>query len=281
MHSIFPYSAILSIASWLVPGTQRAEWLAEWKSELWYALRRSDTDVDMASRMRSGAIAFCLGAFSDARWLKRHHRSNSPRVWLECPLTALLILVVLAAVNAFAVRLFGRQQAIVFSRNPLEHLLMIVLALGIVPATAPLFLGGVPANRHARAWPMAVGRWVFFAIKIALLLVIVFCGSINFLAPLTSGQIQPHGLLVGYVLAFRWAIIDQRKRCPVCLRLVTCPTQIGQSSRTFLEWCGTEYLCVRGHGMLYVPEFQTSCYDAQRWMQLDPSWRAVFSSRRE
>jgi hypothetical protein len=84
-------------------------------------------------------------------------------------------------------------------------------------------------------------------------------------------------MLFGYVLAFRWILIDQRRRCPVCLRLLSHPTRIGGLSHVFLEWCGTEFICARGHGLLHVPEVATSSYGSQRWPPLDPSWSSLFS----
>ena len=47
--------AILRSAAWLVPGEQRAEWLAEWNAELWYVRKAG-------SRQATG---FCLGAFQE------------------------------------------------------------------------------------------------------------------------------------------------------------------------------------------------------------------------
>ena len=84
-------------------------------------------------------------------------------------------------------------------------------------------------------------------------------------------------LIVGTIVALRWALNDQRQRCPVCLRLLTGPTRIGGASQTFLEWYGTELMCAQGHGLLYVLEIPTSCYSTQRWQYLDPSWSSLFS----
>ena len=84
-------------------------------------------------------------------------------------------------------------------------------------ATTSLALGEYPAGRHSPPRATRLRRWIFLAIKFPLLILIVFCGSLD-LASIASTQIQPHGLLVGYVLAFRWALMDQRKRSPVCLR---------------------------------------------------------------
>jgi len=58
--------------------------------------------------------------------------------------------------------------------------------------------------------------------------------------------------------------------------LLTNPTRIGRASQTFLEWYGTEFLCLKGHGLLHVPEIPTT-YSTQRWQDLDPSWGSLFS----
>ena len=86
--------AILRSASLLVPGPQRAEWLAEWSAELWHVNR--------------GATAFCLGAFRDACWLRRNNPAPfaSRTFSLRSPLSCLLLLAALAAVSIyFALRL--------------------------------------------------------------------------------------------------------------------------------------------------------------------------------
>jgi hypothetical protein len=36
-----------------------------------------------------------------------------------------------------------------------------------------------------------------------------------------------------------------------------------------LEWNCTELMCLRGHGLLYVPESPTSWFRAQRWFYLE------------
>lgn len=51
---------ILRGASFLIGRPQRAEWLAEWRAELWYV-----------SRSGKNATGFCLGAINDALCLKR------------------------------------------------------------------------------------------------------------------------------------------------------------------------------------------------------------------
>ena len=157
------------------------------------------------------------------------------------------------------------------------YLLIIVLAVSILPATTSLPLGEYPADGHRPPRATRARRWIFLGIKLALILPIVFCGTLDLAPIISSSGIQPHAMLAGYVLAFRWALIDQRRRCPVCLRLLTNPTRIGQRSQTFLEWYGTELICDKGHGLLHVTEIPTSCYSAQRWLYLDSSWSGLFS----
>ena len=417
--------AILRAAAWLVPGSLRGEWLAEWQSELWY--------------VESNAVSFCVGAFRDARWVRRN--GPKPRARLTSPVYCILFLSALAALTLLlAVRLplpravllpsphpdarnlvmisAGRRQqirieqflaleqripyrfrsmafyrlvpggrlSVAVASNNLFDLLQIPIAAGsgnrlvltraawgkyfhsdphmvggvleiagqkatfagvipedlwdlpghadawllqdpsriaqlptgtrgyvlarlgtpapaaahwqfeqfecsslarenllaaylmitlfsllLVSASTTLSLGEYPANRAMR-WR----RWMFFGVKIALLLPIVLCGSLDLASPFAEG-LQPHGLIIGTVVAMRWALSDQRRRCPVCLRVLSNPTRIGGPSHVFLEWYGTELICGQGHGLLYVPEIPTSCYSTQRWQNLDASWSTLFS----
>ena len=79
------------------------------------------------------------------------------------------------------------------------------------------------------------------------------------------------------ILALRWVITDQQRRCPVCLRLLTNPVRIGTPSRTFLEWYGAESTCSRGHGLLHVSEISSSYSEKPQWLRLGDSWSGLFS----
>jgi hypothetical protein len=253
--------AILRIGAWLVPAEQRAEWLAEWRAELWYVEQSGERQT----------IGFCLGSFRDALWLWR----NSPpdaRAWLrlELPAQCLGFLGLAAAVCVpFSLRL--HIPGIPLLPNGDSFLLMLMTAVMSLPmllGITPLRLGEYPANRSG--W-----RWAFFASKIALLLPLVFLAALN-LWPII-GPLSLDCMSFGYVIAFRWALIDQRRRCPECLRLLKHPALIGQASHTFLEWYGTEFVCPSGHGLLHVPEIPTVSFRTQRWMYLDRSWSGLFS----
>jgi len=168
-------------------------------------------------------------------------------------------------------------------RQPFSiFLFALMLACLALPATTPLPLGDYPRTSESLFWATRRRRWIFLSLKIALILPIVYCGSLSLaycrssLDPITSQYIQVFFSFTGCLFAFRWALRDQRQRCPVCLRLLTNPARVGQPSRNFLAWNGTELMCNRGHGLLHVPEIATSWFSTQRWLYLDPSWNGLF-----
>ena len=85
-------------------------------------------------------------------------------------------------------------------------------------------------------------------------------------------------LIVLCTVAFRWALKDQRARCPVCLRVLTKPVRVGVGSSGFLGWNGIEMMCCMGHGLLYLPESPSDHFHDPRWVTLDSSWRVLFDS---
>ena len=95
-----------------------------------------------------------------------------------------------------------------------------------------------------------------------LLLLIVAYGAADLVR--TPGQINVAVLTL--FLVIRWAILDQRRRCPTCLRILDKPVRIGSSSRILLEWSGTELLCLRGHGVMHVPQTPAIWFSRPRWM---------------
>ena len=162
-------------------------------------------------------------------------------------------------------------------------LLALAFACLALPATTSLSLGEYSAHRDRLPVTVRIRRWMFLFVKTSLVLLIVSFTAID-LADLSSsvhsvsGQyIQLAVLSFGFLFGFRWVLRDQRKRCPVCLRLLTNPAHVGQSSRNFLAWNGTELICAGGHGLLHVPDMPTSWFSTQRWLYLDPSWSGLFS----
>jgi hypothetical protein len=145
-------------------------------------------------------------------------------------------------------------------------------------AFACVFVAFMPCDSSGRH-PRRIGprRGLFLAAKALLVLPIVLFGSLDLATVVSS--LSPLYLdlaLFGSIFAVRWINADQRKRCPVCLRLLVNPVRIGESSRILLEWHGTELMCLRGHGLLYVPEWPAIWSGRQRWMGLGTSWGGLF-----
>ncbi len=130
----------------------------------------------------------------------------------------------------------------------------------IAPATTSFPARGVAGVR----W------WAFLLAKIALLMSTVYsCASLGFSCETPFAAIFMLAAWPGGILAVRWALTDQQRRCPVCLRPLSNPVRFGKASQTFLGWYGTELMCSQGHGVLRVPEIAGNCCSEQRWVKLD------------
>ncbi len=286
MRSRFPsrstsiYRVMLRGAALLVPYSEREEWLMEWESELWHFGNSSGIAHDSSVQSRRSMVRFCLGSFRDAMWIRRNHPSvaRGDRLWLRSPIQCAAVLGTLATLTWLIAHLESLLQP-PYKGRPflLGQLFVIGTALLLLRISTTFALGEYPATLHSRTRPARLYRWLFLALKIALILPIVFFGTLDLGPIVASAGVRPHVTLIGYILAFRWVLIDQRRRCPVCLRLLTNPVRIGQPSHTMLDWYGTELICSKGHGLLHVPETRTSSYGTQRWLYLDSSWRGLFS----
>jgi hypothetical protein len=165
-----------------------------------------------------------------------------------------------------------------YAREPFVFFVFATLmALLALPATTSLPLGEYPYNPRQQSLGLRLRRWLFFTAKLALILPVVCFASLD--AAQMFGDTQSVQLIVTFALAlaaFRWMLHDQRRRCPVCLQILRNPVHVGEPSRNFLAWNGTELICVVGHGFLHVPEMPTSWFSTQRWLYLDASWRTIF-----
>jgi len=152
-----------------------------------------------------------------------------------------------------------------------------LLALLALPATTSLPLGEYPYNPRQQSLLLRLRRWLFLAAKLMLILPVVCFASLDVAQAFSDTQsVQLIVTFAAMLAALRWALQDQRRRCPVCLQVLRNPVRVGQPSRNFLAWNGTELICVVGHGFLHVPELPTSWFSTQRWLYLDASWRSIF-----
>ncbi|HZS56870.1 MAG TPA: hypothetical protein VFA65_20865 [Bryobacteraceae bacterium] len=269
------YRGILRAAALLLPRSERPEWLTEWNSELWYLVSANCPAACFSLK----ATCFCLGSWKDAAWLRRNGECHmfAPRLWLRSPVLCVSFLTVLAAVTtALAFYESLLQSPYVDRRFALAQLFQIAVAILILPATTPMTLGAGGAAAELPSHWTRLRWWLFLVVKATLILPIVFCGTLDFGPFIASSGLRPQAMLIGYFLGFRWLLVDQRKRCPVCLRQLTNPIRIGQASSTVLDWYGTELMCEKGHGLMYVPGTLANSYSTHRWLRLDSSWRSLF-----
>ena len=205
------YHTILRTASLVAPGDRRADWLDGWRSDLWYVPRR-------------GATRFCLGAFRDALWLRRNNPNPRPGIGIhvESPLSCLGLLAILAAI-CLAIMVHVPCAGLEspggigdFARGMAG---MLILSFGLLAATRAA-MGRSGREPHPMTWRARLRLGIFLALKIALIQPILLCGLLvcSALAPVGA-----MGLWAFWALPCHWVLKDQRRRCPVCLRLAHRP----------------------------------------------------------
>jgi hypothetical protein len=159
----------------------------------------------------------------------------------------------------------------------------IILAVLLMLLTMNSSIGEYGNGAHKPSLVRRSRFWAFLVIKIAFILATVYFVSLDLGCSLVQPFSQPSGILQGVsalvlcFLSLNWAFRDQQRRCPVCLRRLSHPVEVGQLSRTFLAWSGTELICERGHVLLHIPGNPTSWFDVQRWVCLDRSWQFLFA----
>jgi hypothetical protein len=163
------------------------------------------------------------------------------------------------------------------------YLFALFLAILALPAITTVFstesnFASLPIRFSAR-----VRRSAFFASKILLIVAIAYFAGLD-LGYWGFPDYSPTAELLQFAATFgislfglRWALKDQSRRCPVCLRRVTHPAQVGIASCNFLGWNGTEMVCMGGHALLHVPGLPTSWFSRERWLFLDTSWDFLFA----
>jgi hypothetical protein len=245
-------ASIASPDAWLLPGKVDA-WLLEDAAGI--DTLSADSMGYVVARMQSSLTK----AASQDRWHMTVPNKNGGVDGFACT----------------SVRQYAREPFVSFAFAAL-------LALLALPATTSLPLGEYPFNRRQQPLSLRLRRWIFFAAKLMLILFFVCFASLDvaqMFAPAQTADLQCAQMIVAFaatLAALRWTLRDQRRRCPVCLQLLRHPVRVGQPSRNFLAWNGTELICVVGHGFLHVPELPTSWFSTQRWLYLDASWKSIF-----
>jgi len=174
------------------------------------------------------------------------------------------------------------------TRGPWDmYLFAVFLAFLSLPAVTSVSMAESSFSSHQPSWQARLCRAGFLATKVGLLLPIAYFLPLDLAywhTPSYSVAAEYVQLIATFSLCLfglRWVLLDQRRRCPVCLRRVSNPAQVGDASRTFLAWNGTEMICLGGHTLLHVPGLPTSWFSTQRWLYLDNSWDFLFAGPSE
>ena len=258
-HSRLDHS-LLQLGQRLVPAAERSEWLRSWEAELWYMHIRQTRPGHHRS--------LTFGLLRDALWL----RTDSWRIALSgTALLCLFLLATLVGLAALPAFVFAGSWRI-FAHFLLAELPRFAVASSLIILVS--YAGAVGSIfRNASG---TVLRWfqarAFFAAKVALLLQITFLPSTDLCLPLETRNLfvaMPLQLLCFVILALlglRWSFLDDEHRCKHCLRSLASPARVGRPSWNFLEYNGTELACRDGHGLLTIPEIETSWCRSSAWI---------------
>jgi hypothetical protein len=284
---------LLGCASFLIPQSMRQEWMCEWLGELWH-VRKSVPSICIP-------WLFCIGSVSDAWFIMRHSTARCERNWLQSPWSCLFLLFgTLIPPCVTAICLPGSRTLIRLAMhtdlrpflgplhfqvsgsppNPVDQQ---ILLLRVTLILSWLVLTAVNTNFHfalqirtkdLRALALRL-RWAaFLCAKLLMIIPLVFLSELDVAQMIGARYVGFAEMAVsvsGLSLLFRWAVQDQRLRCPECLSRVQHPVQVGNAAHLLLDTQVTEYVCPRDHGFLQFDHETVDDLPHSRWigMQLN------------
>ena len=263
---------LLQMAGRLVPSAERADWRRSWYAELWHAQhhrrhRNTFTTADLL-----------VGVAADALWIRTESWKRRLTGTASLCLFALLSSSMLALMIGAGMSGGWRPLGIYIQGHRSCSLVGSVLVVFVAFATSP----SKPQEQSSTSKvTVLLRRQLFFAFKVLLVLLLAFLLSVDLSItlhrelPNTADLFQVLDCVVLALVGLRWAFEDQELRCKRCLRMLTTPARVGRPSRNLLEWNGTELRCQRGHGLLSVPEMETSWGGSSRWVEQTHAWEEV------
>lgn len=260
---------LLGVVERLVPLAEREEWARAWQAELWHmhqrrGLRHRSTLVAMAD--------FSIGLTRDALWLRTESWKRTVTGTAALCIVSLFGLILVVAVITLAPQAGWRSLGASLNQQASRSLFAAPLILFVAFASG--------SSRHIERGPQSRGRFwikqqVFLLGKAAQVFVLAFALSVDICQPMhqslpaTTDFFQMFWFVLFSLIGLRWAIHDQEQRCKHCLQSLATPARVGRPSHNLLEWNGTELSCKRGHGLLSVPEMETSWCQSSRWIALE------------
>jgi hypothetical protein len=275
------------LAAWIVPLKQRAQWRTRWKTrhnDFWVLVDRGEIipdsqDTTMLAR-ETIADAFAMRV-----------RPAALTEWLQSPAFVAQVTLALCGILAPASygfsgtrHLFALLMTVDFgSGDPRQNTLVahgLPMVFAFFTALVLAGLGRWPGGGHGfRYWGFLTGK----TLASTTLATLSWIEAVALVRPTYNSPLSvlPSILLtvfyiasVGY--AVKWSLSDQRARCPVCLNRLAMPVSFG-SWASVLEPPTTELVCAEGHGSLAMTEADSA--DADRWTNLDASWKDLFEHR--
>lgn len=261
----------------IVPSAERDDWSRTWRAELWHLHHRSHPHPVSIFGISTD---LSIGLVRDALWLRteswRHSYTGTPTLCLAslaglCLFSTLVSLALNGSWHALTAYLGAP-----FERSLFEAPLVVFVSF----ATA--------SDRHIeRSSSGKVLSWIkqqlLFAAKATLILLLAFLSSADIFEPLhmsfpnTAEFLQIFFFAAFALIGLRWAFRDQEERCKQCCHSLGTPARVGRPSHNLLEWNGTELTCKQGHGLLSVPEIETSWCQSSQWIDLDSRWEHAAS----
>jgi len=261
---------LLAVVERLVPLAEREEWSRAWQAELWHMHHRRGL------HHRSALITmadFSIGLTRDALWLRTESWRRTFTGTAVLCIAFLFGLIIIASLVALAPTAGWRTLSSSLGEQCLRYIVVSPLVIFVAFASA--------SSRHIEQGSSNRGRfWLkqqaFFSAKVIQVLVLAFVLSLDTCQPLhnafpaTADFFRIYFFVLFALFGLRWAIHDQEQRCKHCLHSLATPARVGRPSHNLLEWNGTELNCTRGHGLLSIPEMETSWCQSSRWIALDP-----------
>lgn len=252
----------------IVPASEREDWSRAWQAELWHMHRRSRS---RGLRAFPNLTDFSIAILRDALWLRTDSWSRAYSGTAALCLASLLTLCTISTLIALAFE--GSWHALVLHRSSEFYRSLIAAPLVVFVAFA------TASRRHIEPGAASqkllwIRRQLFFALKVIEILVLAsllstdLCQPIHALFPMTAELFQILSFVFVALIGLRWAFRDQEQRCKQCLHALATPARVGRPSHNLLEWNGTELSCRQGHGLLSIPEMETSWRQSSEWVSL-------------
>ncbi len=282
---------LITASSWIAHPRERQQWRFHVEAEVrawWELVERGELTTRSAPEVITRVwqiAATVLWSRVNSDWILRFVRGPQ-FLFAVCGVS----LATLAAIsNGFSATrtvaaiiyntLAGTPSALISS----ETVFVFVTPLGFALLIGLLLIASRWPTLHGASWRY----WPFLATKIAMVLVSVPLFWIELSAmvrarmlgfpcqKLVTGFLFRLLFITVYVLALRWCMRDQQRRCAICLARLSLPVSIGTCASVF-EPATVEFVCLQGHGTLSVPQIETG--EPSRWTSFDASWSVLFEA---